>query len=163
MFFPYGKMSCMMSNTPQERLGPAALVDTWRPFFSAEYKRDQRNAQRQSFDEYWRWVTGFLLVGGSGYPGWLEQTTSAVAGIRDQATRQRMSECSWELGKRIAAEWSKDSACRKIYSNPFQGRPNLLDWGRKIQRAAREDRGDGSALERVLDSISADIDAALRS
>ena len=155
-------MARMMSNTPQEHADPAALVEAWRPFFSAEYTRDQRNAQRQSFDEYWRWVTSFLLVGGSGYPGWLEQTNSAVAGIRDQSARQRMRERSWELGKRIAAEWSKDSACRKIYSNPFQGRPNLLDWGRSIQRAARGDHGDGRALERALESINADIDAALR-
>ena len=155
-------MAHMTNNTPQEPADPAALVEAWRPFFSAEYKRDQRNAQRQSFDEYWRWVTGFLLVGGSGYPGWLDQTSSAVAGIRDQAARQQISGRAWELGKRIAAEWSKDSACRKIHSNPFQGRPNLLDWGRKIQRATREDQGDGRALERVLDGISADIDAALR-
>jgi hypothetical protein len=151
----------MTSDTPPEHADPAALVEAWRPYFSAEHARDQRNAQRQSFDEYWRWVTNFLLVGGSGYPGWLEQTASAVAGIRDLTVRQRIRERARELGKRIAAEWSKDSACRKIYSNPFQGRPNLLDWGRKIQRAAREDRGDGSALERVLDSIYAEIDAAL--
>ena len=51
---------------------------------------------------------------------------------------------------------------RKIYSNPFQGRPNLLDWGRAIQRAARADQGDGRALERALDSINAEIDSALR-
>ena len=151
----------MTSNSFQEQADPAALVESWRPFFSAEYARDQRNAQRQSFDEYWRWATGFLLVGGSGYPGWLAQTSSAVAGIRDPSARQRVIERAWELGKRIAAEWSKDSACRKIYSNPVQGRPNLLDWGRKIQRAAREDRGDGSALERVLGSINAEMDAAL--
>ena len=154
---------CTMSNTPKERAGPVALVESWRPYFIAAYKRDQRNAQRQSFDDYWRWVTSFLLVGGSGYPGWLEQTTSAVVGIRDQSARQRLRERSQELGKRIAAEWSKDSACRKIYSNPFQGWPNLLDWGRKIQRAAREDQGDGRALERVLSTINAEIDAALDS
>lgn len=152
----------MMSNTPQEHADEAALVESWRPFFSAEYARDQRNAQRQTFEDYWRWAAGFLLVGGSGYPGWLEQATRAAAGMRDSSARQRLIERSWELGKRIAAEWSKDSTCRKIYSNPFQGRPNLLDWGSRIQRAARSDRGDGRALERVLDSISAEVDTALR-
>jgi hypothetical protein len=155
-------MIVMMSNIPPEDTDPAARVELWRPFFSAEYARDQRNAQRQTFDDYWRWVRGFLLVGGSGYSGWLEQTTRAVAGVRDPSARQRLIERSWQLGKRIAAEWSKDSACRKIYSNPFQGRPNLLDWGRNIQRAAREDQGDGITLARVLDRIDADIDAALR-
>ena len=151
-----------MTSKPHEHTDQAALIESWRPYFSAEYARDQRNAQRQTFDEYWRWVTSFLLVGGSGYPGWLEQTARAVEGVRDQSARQRLSEHARELGKRIAAEWSKDSACRKIYSNPFQGRPNLLDWGRAIQRAARADQGDGRALERALDSINAEIDSALR-
>ena len=146
----------------QEQADPAGLVESWRPYFIAEHARDQRNAQRQSFDEYWRWVTNFLLVGGSGYPGWIEQTRRAVAGVRDLSARQRLSARALELGKRIAAEWSKDSACRKIYSNPFQGRPNLLDWGRAIQRASRGDQGDGRGLERALDGISADIDSALR-
>ena len=152
----------MSSNTPPERTDPAAQVESWRPYFVAEYERDRRNAQRQTFDDCWRWVRSFLLAGGSGYPGWLEQTTRAVAGVRDQSARRRLSERSWEVGKRIAAEWSKDSACRKIYSNPFQGRPNLLDWGGNIQRAARSDQGDGRALERALDSIAADVDATLR-
>jgi hypothetical protein len=151
-----------MISDSHEQADPAALIEAWRPFFSAEYARDQRNAQRQSFDEYWRWATTFLLVGGSGYPGWIEQTRRAVAGVRDQPARQRLIERALELGKRIAAEWSKDSACRKIYSNPFQGRPNLLDWGRAIQRAARGDQGDGRALERALEGISAEIDSALR-
>jgi hypothetical protein len=145
-----------------EQADPAALVESWQPYFIAEHARDQRNAQRQSFDEYWRWVTDFLLVGGSGYPGWIEQTRRAVVGVRDPSAQQRLSERALLLGKRIAAEWSKDSACRKIYSNPLQGRPNLLDWGRAIQRASRGDQGDGRALERAVDSIGADIDSALR-
>ncbi|HJZ48469.1 MAG TPA: hypothetical protein VKE41_14930 [Roseiflexaceae bacterium] len=151
-----------MSNTPQEEADRASLVQSWKPYFIAEYERDQRNARRQTFDEYWRWVTTFLLLGGSGYAGWLAQTATAAAAIREQATRQRLDTRALELGKRIAAEWSKDSATRKIYSNPFQGRPNLLDWGRKIQRAARDEPGDGHALEAALDGIESDLDAALR-
>src|SRR5262245_45867367 len=138
-----------MSNSQQQATGHAALVESWKPYFLAEYQLDQRNARRQTFDEYWRWVTTFLLAGGSGYQGWLAQTEPALAKVRDQAAGERLNMRSLGLGKRIAAEWSKDSACRKVYSNPFQGRPNLLDWGRKIQRAARDEPGDGRTLEGV--------------
>jgi hypothetical protein len=151
-----------MSNTPQEETGHQALVESWKPYFIGEYQRDQRNARRQTFDEYWSWVTSFLLVGGSGYPGWLAQTATALAGVRDEAVRRQLGGRAAELGKQFAAEWSKDSAYRKIFSNPFQGRPNLLDWGRKIQRAARDEQGDGRALEAALASIERDLDGALR-
>jgi hypothetical protein len=151
-----------MSNTPQEETSHQALVESWKPYFSAEYQRDQRNARRQTFDEYWGWVKTFLLVGGSGYPGWLAQTASALAGVRDAAASRQLSGRAAELGKQIAAEWSKESAFRKIFSNPFQGRPNLLDWGRRIQRAARAERGDGRALEAALESIERELGALRR-
>ena len=150
-----------MSDTQKQASGHTALVESWKPYFLAAYQRDQRNARRQTFDEYWRWVTTFLLVGGSGYDGWLAQTAAALARVRDDAVKQRLSERGAQLGQRIAAEWSKDSAFRKVFSNPFQGRPNLLDWGLKIQRAARDERGDGRALEAALAGIEADLDAAL--
>jgi hypothetical protein len=150
-----------MSDATKQTAEYTALVDSWKPYFLAEYQRDERNARRQTFDEYWRWVKTFLLVGGSGYEGWLAQTAAALSKVRDDAARQRLSDHAAQSGKRIAAEWSKDSACRRIFSNPFQGRPNLLDWGRKIQRAARDDQGDGRALAAALASIEADLDAAL--
>jgi hypothetical protein len=148
-----------MSNTQND--SAEELVEVWRPFFRAEYERDACNTRRQSFDEYWRWVRTFLLVGGSGTTGWLAQSASATAHVRDAAAAQRLGARSQELGKRIAAEWSKDSACRKIYSNPFQGRPNLLDWGRKLQRAASRDSGDGSEIAAALVSIEAELAAVL--
>jgi len=151
-----------MNNTPNEESGPQALVESWKPYFLAEYQRDQQNARRQTFDEYWRWVRTFLRVGGSGYEGWLAQTATALANVRDEAVRRQLGARAAELGKQIAAEWSKDSAFRKIFSNPFQGRPNLLDWGRKIQRAARDERGDGRALEAALAGIESELDSALR-
>jgi hypothetical protein len=148
-----------MSDAQNSKAEAEALVESWRPYFVAEYRRDACNTSRQSFDEYWRWVRTFLLVGGSGYEGWLAQSISAVANMRDAAAKQQLSARSQEIGKRIAGEWSKDSACRKIYSNPFQGRPNLLDWGRRLQRAAGRDRGDGQEIAAALATIEAEFDA----
>jgi hypothetical protein len=151
-----------MSDTPQEQSSYQELVESWKPYFVAEYRRDASNARRQAFDEYWGWVKTFLLVGGSGYQGWLAQTSTALAGVGDAAISRQLRGRAGELGKQIAAEWSKDSAFRKIFSNPFQGRPNLLEWGRKIQRAARDERGDGRALEAALESIERELGGALR-
>ena len=135
-----------------------ALVESWRAYFEAEYARDQRNAQKQSFDEYWQWVRTYLLVGGSGYAGWLEQRAALLAGVCDQATHAQLDALFQNIGKRVAAEWSKDSACRKVYSTFFQGRPNLADWGRALQAAARREQGDGAAIEAALLAIQADLD-----
>ncbi|HEU5101455.1 MAG TPA: hypothetical protein VFU22_20675 [Roseiflexaceae bacterium] len=151
-----------MSTTPNEPTDHQMLVESWKAYFVTEYQRDARNARRQTFDDYWGWVKTFLLLGGSGYPGWLAQTAAALAGVRDEAASRRLGGRAAELGKRIAGEWSKDSAYRRIFSNPFQGRPNLLDWGRAIQRAARAERGDGGALEAALDRIERELEGALR-
>jgi hypothetical protein len=145
-----------MMSSPAE-----SLVDSWQPYFRAEYDRDRRNAQRQSFDEYWRWVKVYLLAGGSGYPGWLEQSAGQLARVRDEPARARLDALQQQVGRRIAAEWSKDSACRRVYSTLLQGRPNLVDWGRALQRAAGQDRGDGAAIEAALLAIQAELDRIL--
>ena len=145
-----------MSSSPY-----TALVESWRADFEAEYARDQRNAQKQSFDDYWQWVKTYLLVGGSGYTGWLEQGATLTAGLRDEATRARLGALFEDTGKRVAAEWSKDSAYRKVYSTFFQGRPNLVEWGRALQAAGRRDGGDGASIEAALQAIQADLDRAL--
>lgn len=142
----------MMSGSAEE------LVASWQPYFRAEYDRDGRNAQRQTFDEYWHWVKVYLLVGGSGYQGWLEQGAGLLARVRDEPARARLDALQQQVGRRIAAEWSKDSACRRVYSTFLQGRPNLADWGRALQRAAGQDRGDGAAVEAALLAIQAELD-----
>jgi hypothetical protein len=138
------------------------LVEAWKAEFRAAYERDQHNAARQSFDEYWRWVTTFFVNGGAGQPGWLEQVELALRGVRDQTTRERLRERLHTLGKTIAADWSKESRYRHIHSTFFQGSPNLQEWGRQLQRATRDDAGNGAAIERALAAIESEASAALR-
>ena len=66
------------------------------------------------------------------------------------------------VGKRIAAEWAKDSKHRRIHSTLLQGSPNLFDWGRRLQRAADEETGDGAAIGRAIDAIEREAERALR-
>src|SRR5689334_512688 len=121
------------------------LVDSWKDEFRAAYQRDPRNAARQSFDEYWYWVKTFLIAGAAGYQGWLGQVAETLGTVRDSAARDRLRRRMQTLGKTIAAEWSKESRYRRIFTTFFQGVPNLQDWGLRLQRAARDDTGDGAA------------------
>jgi hypothetical protein len=152
-------MISRMDAEHNEKARAAALVESWRPYFIAAYARDACNLQRQTLDEYLRWVHTYLLVGGSGQAGWLAQSAAILSGVRDAASRQRIDELLQQLGKTIAAEWSKDSACRKIYSTPWQGRPNLIELGRKLQHATRRASGDARELEAMLSSLIADLRA----
>ncbi len=151
-----------MSSVNTDKARATALVESWKPYFLDAYERDTRNARRQTFDEYWRWVKIYLLDGGAGHDGWLDQRAALIARVSDEAARARIGALSEEIGRRIAAEWAKESGYRKIYSTPFQGRPNLAEWGRRLNRAAAGDRGDGRAIESALRAIEADVDAALQ-
>lgn len=137
----------------------AALVDSWRPAFEALYARDAQNARRQPFAEYWRWVQTCLLEGGAGNPGWLAQRAALLARVRDAEARARLAPLLEALGRAIAGEWAKDSVARRIHSTAWQGRPNLMSWGRALETAARRDTGDGQAIVAVVRAIQAEVDA----
>ncbi|MBK9715794.1 MAG: hypothetical protein IPO81_31595 [Kouleothrix sp.] len=151
-----------MIDTTLDRAGAEALVDSWRPHFADEYRRDSCNQRRQTFDEYWRWVKTYLIAGGSGFNGWMDQVEELAARVEDAAARARLREMLHRLGRTIAAEWSKDSACRKMYSTPWQGRPNLMDLGRRLQRAMASDRGDGATIELAVAELEAELLVAFR-
>lgn len=137
------------------------LLESWRAEFRAAYDADPRNAALQSFDEYWRWVTTFLLTGGVAQPGWLDQVEGAVRLVSDEATSDRLRVRLHAVGKAIAAEWSKHARRRRIYSTPLQGTPNLQSWGVYLQRASAREEGDGAAIESMLLRIERDVSDAL--
>jgi hypothetical protein len=150
-----------MSNT-DDKARAAALVESWKPRFAAEYERDECNRRKQTPDEYWGWVKNLLLEGGSGFGGWMDQVEDLVARVRDADGRERLRDMLYRIGQLIAAEWAKDSACRKMYSTPWQGRPNLLELGRRLQRAMARDAGDGAAIELVVAEVEAELIVAFR-
>jgi len=137
------------------------LLESWRSEFRAAYDADPRNAALQSFEEYWRWVHTFLLTGGTGQPGWLDQVEGAVQPVSDEAAADRLRVRLHAVGKAIAAEWSKHARRRRIYSTVLQGTPNLQSWGAHLQRASAREEGDGAAIESVLVRIERDVSGAL--
>jgi hypothetical protein len=49
-----------------------------------------------------------------------------------------------------------------MYSTPWQGRPNLMELGRRFQRAMANDKGNGAAIELAVAEIEAELIAAFR-
>jgi hypothetical protein len=137
------------------------LVDGWVEEFRAAHGEDVRNARGQPFEDYWRWVKAFLVTGGSGQRGWLDQGDEVLRRVGDAEAARELRERVVAIGKAIAAEWAKQGRYRRIHSTLLQGSPNLYEWGRRLQRAAGQDAGDGGALARALDSIERDVRQAL--
>lgn len=138
------------------------LLESWKSEIRAAYDADERNAAKQSFDEYWGWVSTFLVKGGAGQLGWIEQVDRALASVADRKLSARLRERFVALGKVIAADWAKQGRYRHIHSTILQGRPNLQDLGARMQRAASRDQGDGAVIEDALCRLEEDVDAALR-
>lgn len=141
----------------------ATIVDSWMEEFRNAHGSDARNAARQPFEDYWLWVKVFLVTGGAGQRGWLDQGDDALRGVRDAAAAAVLRERVRTLGKAIAAEWAKDSRYRRIHSTVLQGSPYLAAWGGQLQRAAANDAGNGAAIGRALDAIERDVRAAVKS
>jgi hypothetical protein len=132
-------------------------VDSLREEFRSAYGSDVRNAAHQEFEDYWSWVKVFLVTGGAGRRGWLDQGDEVLRRVRDEAVSEALRERVRTLGKAIAAEWAKDSRHRRIHSTILQGSPNLGTWGSQLQRAAARDTGDGASIGRALDAIERDV------
>jgi hypothetical protein len=138
------------------------LVTSWQREFRDAHEEDDRNAARQSFDDYWSWVKTFFVTGGAGQRGWLDQSEDVLKGIKSAPAARELRGRLVDLGKSIAAEWAKDSRARRIHSTLLQGTPNLFAWGRQLQRAAAADTGDGKNIAQALDAIERDVRAARR-
>jgi hypothetical protein len=138
------------------------IVDTWIDDFRKSYEDDARNAARQPFEEYWGWVKAFLVSGGAGQRGWLDQGEEVLRRVGDSSARDDLRRRVHALGRTIAAEWAKQSRHRRIHTTLLQGSPNLQDWGRRLDRAAAKETGDGVSIEQALDAIERDLQKALR-
>jgi hypothetical protein len=138
------------------------LVESWRQEFERAHERDDRNAVRQSFEDYWSWVKVFLAQGGAGQRGWLDQGEEVLRAVRDKKTVTALRARVNDLGKAIAAEWAKEGRSRRVYSTILQGSPNLRDWGKLLQRAAAADGGDGAEIRKALDAIERELHDALK-
>lgn len=122
--------------------------------FRAEYERDTANQGRESWRDYWYWV-GKFYGGNFGVRGWTAQSKDLLAAVKSDDARDELRATLNDLGRRVAAEWSKDNGIRKIDTGDLQ------TYGRRLQQAKARDDGSGRALKAALDALRSDIDAKL--
>jgi len=136
------------------------LLESWQPTFQAAYNRDPQNAEWQSFEDYWHWVHVFFITGGAGVGGWFMQIEDLLRHVPDETLREQLRARLEQLGIVIASEWAKDARTRRIYSTWWQSRPNLQDWGKRLQAAAQQP--NSTALLQMIDTIEHDANNSQR-
>ena len=119
-----------------------------RAYYEARYAADEYNQQHQSKQDYLRWVKRFYH-GWGGVQGWLSIREQILADV-DPADRDYMRDELARLGKRIAAEWAKQSDRRTIFNKTVQ-----------VWINAAYEAGTHGDHRRLLRQISTDVDALL--
>lgn len=81
-------------------------------YFREVFRGDEANRARQSEEEYLGWVRRFY-EGRRALPSWQEMTESLSREVGEDQ-RLLVQDLGFRLGRRIAAEWAKDNAVRRI-------------------------------------------------
>jgi hypothetical protein len=118
--------------------------------FKPEYERDKANQARESYREYLSWVKQFYQ-GNLFSRGWTAQGTALLQTVREEQARDELRATLNDLGRRIAAEWSKDNGLRKINT------VDLRNFGKRLQQARARDDGSGAAIREAIDAVRADV------
>jgi hypothetical protein len=146
------------------------LVDGWKDEFKKIYdKMIDKCKNSQKFDEgkgYWYWVKTFMIIGGVGYAGWLDQSKKLLEKVKDKDTREKLQKRLIDLGKKVIGEASKDNECRKIktfknWHDPDGDAPTLRGFGQRLKDAMDKDTGDGKEIEKVIEKIEGEVDKIL--
>jgi hypothetical protein len=137
-------------------------ADALTTHFKTIWSSDQCVQQRgQAWEDYQGWVVRFY----SGSDGWLAMMDSLTQNITDATVRARRKSELAKLGVRVAGEWSKDNACRKIrtaaglMNADEDGKPDLATWRDALNQAAAADSGDGAMLETAIRRITGQVNA----
>jgi len=118
--------------------------------FREPYQNDKANQARESWAEYWSWVNQFYK-GNFLSEGWTAQSTKVLAGVKNDTVRNELRAQINDLGRRIAAEWSKDNGVRKINTQDLQ------QYARRFFAARKKDDGSGKAIREEIAAIRAEV------
>jgi len=143
---------------------PATSADSYATRFRSVWAADACVQHRgQSWDDYRGWLVRFY----TDRNGWDATSTAVAAKIADPAVRARDMGALDELGARVAGEWAKDNACRKIrtttgiFNIGERGKPAISTWRAELLAAAGADPGDGSRIRAAVARITGEVDAVL--
>jgi hypothetical protein len=114
--------------------------------YREEYDRDATNQQKQTWAQYWSWVKSFH-EGSFFVSGWTDRAKELVEGIKPGPDRKKLVKEINDFGRDICREWAKDSSVCKV------GTSDLTRWGKAVEKAKKEDIGDGEELAKAIASI----------
>jgi hypothetical protein len=118
--------------------------------FRAAYETDTANRAKQSWDEYWGWVSAFYK-GNFLATGWDERSRTLLTCVEPRDRQKVLRAKLNAVGRELCQEWAKDSRVRKISSS------DLIQWGKELDRARERDSGRGDQLEKELDRIHSEV------
>jgi hypothetical protein len=114
--------------------------------YREEYDRDATNQKKQSWDQYWGWVKSFH-EGTFFVSGWTDRAKELVDGVKPGPDRKKLVKEVTAFGKDLCKEWAKDSSVCKV------GTADLTRWGKMVEKAKKDDAGDGETLGRTIGEI----------
>jgi hypothetical protein len=116
-----------------------------RSYFEQQYRADAENESRQSLSDYLLWVQRFYR-GWSVYPDGWNTISRSLLNVSSSGELATIDSELKILGKRIAAEWAKDNAIRKIASK------HVLIWGQALQMSVAKHE-----VRLILQKVAADV------
>ena len=144
----------------------AATLDSWKDSFHTVWQADNCEGEWQSWNKYWGQVKAFYL-GTRGYAGWFADSQKILGHVTDSTANAAVSAQLTSLGRRIGADWAKETSCRKVRTSDTWverategGKPALLDWQNQLDKAAAADSGNGASIEAAIKAIDAQLDTA---
>lgn len=123
--------------------------------FRPEYDRDRANQRRQTWKQYWGWITSFYN-GTVLSSGWSREAPSIVGLVNSEAKQKELIALVNDLGKRISSEWAKDSGVRQI--STF----DLLRWNSALNAARRAENGSGDRLRSAALQVRTEVARKLK-
>ncbi len=141
------------------------MIARWQMELKAAYDHDACNRQRQSWPEYWQAYRQFMVDGTPAVDSWLVSMDRMLPRVGDEAARRQIHARLLHVGKQVAAEWAKDTRCRRIRTTRWQlaeaGKPAAQDWKALLEQAVKADTGDGRRIEAALSTIEWQLHEAL--
>lgn len=117
-------------------------------YFEEAYVAGIENHEHQTREEYLYWVRSFY-EGTTLYPrGWNSTTSDLLAATPSGPASAKMEARLYELGREIAAEWSKSGRVNLVKNG------HLAVWGIAAQRAVDEANVD-ETIAQIADDVSA--------
>jgi hypothetical protein len=143
--------------------GPALISITIsaidQEFFKNEYSQDRENQKKQKLEEYLEYVRQFYegtTIMLQRIPGWNSRVQEILSVLKSEEEKSRTKAKLEGLGKRIAVEWAKDNAVRKISTN------DVKRWGSELEKAREEERGGRKKLDEVINRIEVEVQQKLK-